>query len=231
VLASHAKLPPVRFGRLIPVLAAPLAVIGCATPPPGSPPVQVPPPVTSVSGDAAVRITKISTSVVGGAETTTVDGTVTSTAPTWRTYVVTLRPSAGLLSSVTVNSLAPGQTGVWQDRFPGRVTAGVAAISATATRPGPALTPGTVRLTTSIVSAPCLSGPCTTRQVTGTMFNPDSVQHQIIIVDFLASDGSTATGGVYNLAPGQTANWKAAFDSNVDAAQLSVVALRIEAFM
>jgi hypothetical protein len=41
----------------------------------------------------------------------TVDGVVTNSSPSWRSYVVTLRPSAGLMSSVTVNGLAPGGTG------------------------------------------------------------------------------------------------------------------------
>ena len=187
--------------------------------------------MTSVSGDAVVRVTKIATSGVGGAEQTTVDGTLVNYSSAWRTYIVTLRPSAGLMSSVTVNTVGPLQTAVWEGRFPGRVSASIAAISAAAAVPTPELTTATVRLTMSRVAAYCPVGACPTRQVTGTMYNPGRVQHQIIAVNLLASDGTTVTGAVHNLAPGQTASWRAAFNSNVDAAHLAVTPLRIEAVM
>ncbi len=220
-----------RFRRIIPLLVASSALVACAPPPAGTAPVQLPPPVTSVGGQAAVRITKIATSVVAGAEETVIDGIVTNSSPSWRSYVVTLRPSAGLMSSVTVNGLGPGQTGVWQQEFAGRITASVAAISAAAASARPLLSTATVKLTMSAVTAVCPAGPCPARRVTGTMVNPDSVQHQVLIVNLLASDGSAITGGVYNLPPGQTGMWSATFSSNADPAHLSVTATRIEAFM
>jgi hypothetical protein len=187
--------------------------------------------VTSVSAQAEVRITKVATSVVAGAEQTSANGTLQNTSAYWRSYTITLRPSAGLPSSVTVNAVAPGQAGVWQATFAGQVGVTIAAIAAAAAPAGPALSPANVRLTVSGVVSVCPAGPCSARQVSGTMVNPDNVQHQMLVVNMLASDGSAVTGGVFNLPPGQTGNWRATFSSNVDAAHLGVAVIRIEAFM
>jgi len=187
--------------------------------------------VTSVSAQAEVRITKIAMSVVAGAEQTSANGILRNTSAYWRSFTITLRPSAGLPSSVTVNSVAPGQAGVWQATFAGGVSVAVAAIAANAAPAGPALSPANVRLTISDVVAACPAGPCSARQVSGTLVNPDNVQHQMLVVNMLASDGSAVTGGVFNLPPGQMGTWRATFSSNVDAAHLDVAVVRIEAFM
>ena len=187
--------------------------------------------MTSVSSQAEVRITKLATSVVAGAEQTSANGTLQNTSAYWRSFTITLRPSAGLPSSVTVNSVAPGQAGVWQATFAGRVSVTVAAIAAAAAPAGPPLSAANVRLTVSDVVAVCPAGPCSVRQVSGTMVNPDNVQHQMLVVNMLASDGSAVTGGAFNLPPGQTGSWRATFNSNMDAASLNIAVIRIEAFM